>query len=205
MIVNTFNTSFNEYYTGHVITASSLELPIAIEDARAQLRMDDLRHDDEYLMLLIKAQCDLVERTYQAALLTKTVIEYHKQLPTNELRPMIVSGIGPVQSVTSVQYYNTDGVLTTWASSEYDVRITSGGATIQPKADYTYPSDFAIRTDSVVITYTAGYGDTAASIPPTVRLGILSRIGRAYTNREDSAEQVMSMSDVLLQPLRRWI
>ena len=32
MIVNTFNTSFNEYYTGHVITASSLELPIAIED-----------------------------------------------------------------------------------------------------------------------------------------------------------------------------
>jgi hypothetical protein len=29
MIINAFNTSFNEYYTGHVISNSSAELPIA--------------------------------------------------------------------------------------------------------------------------------------------------------------------------------
>jgi hypothetical protein len=88
--------------------------------------LDDLRHDDEYLMLLIKAQCDLIERSYQAALFTKTVVEYHKQFPLNSLRPMIVSGVSPVQSITSVRYYNTDKYLTTWPAEQYDVRISSG-------------------------------------------------------------------------------
>jgi hypothetical protein len=71
--------------------------------------------------------------------------------------------------------------------------------------NYSYPSDVQIRPDAVTITYTAGYGTSSINIPDTVRLGILSRIGRAYTNREDSKETEFSMSDVLLQPLRRWI
>ena len=66
MIASDYNTTHSPYYTGYTVNAETIseELPVAIEDARAQLRMDDLRHDDEYLMLLIRAQCDLIERSY---------------------------------------------------------------------------------------------------------------------------------------------
>lgn len=207
MILSDYNTTFSQYYTGHTVNAETIseELPVAIEDARAQLRMDDLRHDDEYLMLLIRAQCNLIEQSYQCALLNKGVSEYHKQFPYDNNRPMVIAGLAPVLTVSSVEYYDSSGNLQTWASTQYNVKVTSGGATIQPKPEYSYPTDISIRPDAVTINYTAGYGTTSASIPDSVRLGILSRIGRAYTNREDSRETEFSMSDVLLQPLRRWI
>ena len=207
MIASDYNTTHSPYYTGYTVNAETIseELPVAIEDARSQLRMDDLRHDDEYLMLLIRAQCDLIERSYQVSLLNKGVSEYHKQFPYDSLRPMTLAGLVPVQSVSAIEYYNSSGTLTTWASNQYDVKVTSGGATVMPKSGCSYPSDVQIRPDAVTITYTAGYGTSSINIPDTVRLGILSRIGRAYTNREDSKETEFSMSDVLLQPLRRWI
>ena len=206
MIWNDYSTSHSPYYTGYVVSAETIseELPVAIEDARAQLRMDDLRHDDEYLMMLIRGQCDLIERSYQCSLLNKTVTELHRQFPLSSTVPMVIAGLWPIGSITSVQYYDSANTLQTWASSEYTTNISSGCVTIIPKPNYTYPSDMAVRPDAVQITYVAGYGTSPANIPDSVRLGLLSRIGRAYTNREDSPEQVFSMSDVLLQPLRRW-
>lgn len=206
MIWNDYSTTHSPYYTGYTVSSETIseELPVAIEDARAQLRMDDLRHDDEYLMLLIRAQCDIIERSYQCSLLNKTVTENHRQFPLSSITPMVIAGLWPIGSITSVQYYDSAGTLQTWASSEYTTNISSGCVTIMPKSNYTYPSDLAVRPDAVQITYVAGYGTSSASIPDSVRLGLLSRIGRAYTNREDSPEQVFSMSDVLLQSLRRW-
>ena len=196
---------YGRYYTGHTITAESAELPVSLEAVRMQLRMDDLRHDDEYLIMQIKAQCALIEKQYQCALLTKTVVEHHSRFPQYSTDTLFISGIGPVNSVTSIAYYDSDNTLQTWASSEYTFTASSGGANISLNPDYYWPTDLANRPDAVVVTYSAGYGSGPSSLPPNVTAGVLSRIARAYTNREDSREEGMSMSDVLLQPLKRWI
>ena len=196
---------YGKYYTGHTITAESAELPVSLEAVRMQLRMDDLRHDDEYLIMQIKAQCALIEKQYQCALLTKTVVEHHSRFPQYSTETLFISGIGPVNSVTSIAYYDSSNTLQTWASSEYVFTASSGGANISLKPDYYWPTDLANRPDAVVVTYSAGYGSGPSSLPSNVTAGILSRIARAYTNREDSREEGMSMSDVLLQPLKRWI
>lgn len=196
---------YGRYYTGHTITAESAELPVSLEAVRMQLRMDDLRHDDEYLIMQIKAQCALIEKQYQCALLTKTVVEHHSRFPQYSTNTLFVSGIGPVNSITSIQYYNSAGTLQTWASTEWNFTASSGGANITLKPDYSWPTNLANRPDAVIVTYSAGYGTGPSALPPNITAGILSRIARAYTNREDSREEGMSMSDVLLQPLKRWI
>ena len=199
------NYRYGKYYTGHTISAESAELPVSLEAVRMQLRMDDLRHDDEYLIIQIKAQCALIEKQYQAALLTKTVVEHHSQFPDYTTDTLFVAGIGPVNSITSIQYYDDSNTLQTLSSSQYNFSVSSGGANITLKPDYYWPRLLAVRPDAVIITYSAGYGSGPSSLPPNVTAGILARIARAYTNREDSREEGMSMSDVLLGPLKRWI
>lgn len=193
----------SDKYTGHKFTAQSSELAVKLEDARAQLRMDDLRHDDTYIIGLIKSQVALIERVYSVAFLTKTVEEYQSGFPVSSSLPMYLA-IAPVSAITSIKYVDSTGNEQTWSNSEYESRITPTETYVIPKVNYCYPSDLMIRPDAIRIVYTAGFGSVPSSVPDDYRLGILDRIGRAYTNREDSPESAYSMSDVLLQPLKRW-
>lgn len=194
---------FSKYYTSHKFSSVSAELPVALADVRSQLKMDDLRHDDEYLTTLTKGQCAYVEYQYAVALLSKTVVEYHSKFPCKSTEAITLHVV-PGVTVTSIQYIDSDGTTQTWASSEYDVTLSGKELIIIPKVDYCYPTDLAVRPDAVIITYTAGFGNGPSSIPAGVRMGILSRIGRAYAQREDAPEYQTSMSDVLLHELKRY-
>ena len=194
----------NSKYTSHSFTSESSDLPVFLEDARAQLKLDDLRHDDEYLISLIKGQCSHIEWQYSCALLEKTVLEYHSGFPSLSTLPIRLH-VAPASAVSSIQYIDSAGDTQTWSSSEYSVKVLNAGViSIIPKVSYCYPTDLAIRPDAVSITYTAGFGTTPSSIPAGVKLGILARIGRAYTQREDAPEYKTSMSDVLLHQLKRY-
>ena len=190
-------------YTGHKVTTESAKMPVSLEDARLQLRLDDLAHDDSYVEMLVYAQCSYVENQYQVALLSKTIEEYHCAFPTLSDSPLWLR-IAPFQSVTSVKYIDSTGTEQTWSSGEYDAKIFKSGAFVVPKPTYSWPSDMAMRPDAVKVTYEAGYGATPATIPQFVKLGILSRVGRAYTQREDPTTNNTSYSDVFLHPLYRF-
>ena len=187
-------------YTGYKVTTESEKLAVPLEDARLQLRLDDLAHDDAYVEALIYAQVSYVEAQYACALLSKTIEEYHSEFPALSSDALWLR-IAPFQSITSVKYIDSDGAEQTWTSSEYDTKIYKSGAFVIPKPDYVWPSDLATRPDAVKITYEAGYGATPATIPHFVKLGILARVGRAYTQREDPLSSGTSYSDVLLHPL----
>lgn len=190
-------------YTGYKITTESAKLPVTMEDARMQLRLDDLAQDDAYVEALIYAQCSYVETQYSAALLSKTIEEYHSSFPCMATESLWLR-VAPFQSVTSVKYLDSTATEQTWNSAEYATKVFKSGAFIIPKPDYVWPTDLAIRPDAVKITYEAGYGATPASIPQWIKLGILARIGRAYTQREDPKTDSMSYSDTLLHPLYRF-
>jgi uncharacterized phiE125 gp8 family phage protein len=187
-------------FTGFKFTAESPVLPVPLEDARLQLRLDDLAHDDAYVESLVYAQCSWVEQQFGVALLTKTVEEYHTSFPKKATDALWLR-VSPVQSVTSVKYVGSDGAEQTWGANEYASAIVGKRTMIVPLPAYGWPTGLSVRPDAVKVTYSAGFGSAPANVPHYVRLGILARVGRAYTNREDPVTNSAGYSDQLLSPL----
>lgn len=123
----------------------------------------------------------------------------------------------PLQSITSVKYYDVDGVLQTLSASLYRVIIETGPmcqpGLVVPVYGQVWPS---IRDDygAVTIRFVAGYGTAGSSIPEDVRNWMLLNIGNLWENRETivvSKGQVIDLNktigDGLLSPyiVREWV
>ena len=185
-------------YTGHT-TTKSLVLPIPFEDARRQLRLDDLAQDDDHVRMVSAALCDDIERTFSIAMLTQTVVETHSAFPVKSNLPLWVA-VRPGISVTSVAYIDSDGASQTFSASNYEVTTTSRGMFVIPKVTSEWPSDLSVRPDAVTITYQAGYGTAPTNVPLAMRLAVLNRLGRFDADREDGVQEKVTASDVLLHP-----
>lgn len=183
-------------YTGHTRTKSEV-LPVPFEDVRRQLRMDDLVQDDDHIRMIAMAVCDDIERQYNAALITQTIVEKHSAFPAKSETPIWVA-IRPGLSVTSVAYIDSDGASQTFSSSDYDVSTTERGMYVIPKVDKDWPTDLAVRPDAVTITYQAGYGTIPTNVPAAIRLAVLNRVGKYDADREDAVSEKATASDSLL-------
>ena len=92
----------------------------------------------------------------------------------------------PIQSITSIQYYNTDSpeALTTLASNVYSLYAN----TIYRRYGMDWPTSWAIRPDAVQITYVTGYLDNASprasTMPEDIEDAMYLIIGDLYENRE---------------------
>lgn len=105
----------------------------------------------------------------------------------------------PLQGVTSVEYIDSDGALQSFEggspTAPYWRAVTYGGpygrrGFVEPLYGLSWPTP-RCETDSVRITYTCGYGDTAAEVPPLVR-GILCYLV-AHFDQFPSATQIGSV------------
>jgi len=168
-----------------------------------EIRSDHLRVDDgdelEHIRFLIRAVTANIEKLYSLALITQTVTEYFDGWPECGCR-VIKLAVRPVASVTSVKYYDDDGVLQTLSSSLYRTDTVSLQARVELDDDESWP-DLDYRTNAVQIEYTAGYGATSQAVPENIRHAINLMVGTLYENREDvSDEFVMNRSRQLLAP-----
>lgn len=69
--------------------------------------------------------------------------------------------VEPVSAVTSVQYYATDGVLTTLDSSLYQTQLAHSPPLIAPAPLTVWPVVQSERLNGVQVTFTAGYATRA--------------------------------------------
>ena len=76
-----------------------------------------------------------------------------------------------LQSVTSVEYYQTDNTLTTFSSSSYFVDSFGVRGRIVLNEGYTWP-DNVRSLAAVKIIYVAGYGDDRSDVPEGIREAI---------------------------------
>lgn len=88
----------------------------------------------------------------------------------------------PLQSVTSVKYYDTAGTLQTFDSASYRALAYREPGQIALRDGYTWPSTIS-EPDAVQIEFVAGYG-AADDVDDRAKLAILSLIGTQYENRE---------------------
>lgn len=102
---------------------------------------------------------------------------------------------GPVISVTSVKYDDTDGNEQTVSSSDYTVdNNASGFGWIVPADDVAWP-DTIDAINAVRVRYVAGYeplsGDYTANIPDPIRAAVMMMVADIYQQRENfSAENL---------------
>lgn len=158
--------------------------PVTLAEAKLHMRVD-VSDDDTLIAALVKTAREYIELLTRprVAMVTQTwryVADTFPPSDTLELRPW------PLQTVTSVKYTDDDGVTTTMPSSDYLVDSTSAPGRLRLRSHASWPSVTLQELNGLTIEFTAGYGDTGASVPAALRQAILLMIGQWYENRESS-------------------
>lgn len=168
-----------------VTTGPDVE-PITLTEAKLHCRIDN-NEEDALIDLFRQVAREMTEQATNRSLITQTRVMKMDYFPRNFGRGFkddwasIFLPYGPVQSVTSVVYYDKDDVEQTLNSSLYWVDKDSDIARIIAKD--SWPGTYE-RPNAVTITYEAGYGDSGASVPKPLRAAMLLVIGHLYENRQ---------------------
>lgn len=160
--------------------------PISLAEAKAQMRVEG-GDEDSIIQRLIDAAVAFVDvqGALGFAMITQTWAEW---LGPNQ--STVYLSLGPVQSVSSIKYYDTDGNLQTATLADFNIFGTPNRISISPKTSKAWPIT-QTRDDAIKIEYVIGYGSTSASVPQTVRHALLMLVAHWYENREASSEKQM--------------
>ena len=193
-----------------LITAPAVE-PISLTEAKAHLRINHT-DQDTLIELYIKAATAYVDGEngfLGRALVTQTWELVIDEFPTEG---EILLPLPPLQSVTSIEYDDGDGLPQTLATSEYTVDTVSepGWVTF---GEGGWPTTFD-GINAVRIRYVAGYSpssdsppDLTANVPASIKAAMLLLIGSMFANREQTivgviASQLPFGVEQLLRPYR---
>lgn len=181
-----------------LITSPAQE-PVSLQDIKLHLRIGHSAEDDYLESLIISARSQ-IESYLGRALITQT-----RGLYLNSF-PRVGCGIEipnpPLQSISTVQYYDSSGVLQTIDSENYFVADKSAPAFIIPVNSYSWPSTQVGRPQSVIVTYVAGYGDEPVSVPYPIKQAIKLIVGYFYENRENNSARAPRAAEYLVDDYR---
>jgi uncharacterized phiE125 gp8 family phage protein len=108
------------------------------------------------------------------------------ELPCWPMDGQVRLPIGPVQSVSSVKYYDAGGVQQTLvANADYQAWVGYRPPTIFPAPQKFWPVIQFGRVPAVTVDFVAGYGDTGSAVPAAAQQAILMTIGYWASNRGD--------------------
>lgn len=164
-------------------TAPTVE-PVSIDEAKRHcvIDLDDTDHDD-YINGLITMAREWVESYTWRKLITQTWYAYLDDWPSKD---WIELPFGELQSVTSVKYYDTDNTEYTWSTTEYIVGTEYQHGRITLADGYTWPNENLYPSAPIVVEFVCGYGDTAASVPASIKHALKMMIAETFENREMS-------------------
>lgn len=166
---------------GLTLITAPTTFPVTNLEAKAHCRVEDTS-EDALIDGLIAAATDYVEQYTGKALMAQTWRATFDEFSDSILLPK-----NPVQSVTSVTYYDTLGVLQTLSSDNYTVDLESDPAWIVINADATWP-DLADGVNMVRIDFVAGY----ATVPASIKHAILLLVGQWFEHRSAVADKAVS-------------
>lgn len=161
------------------VSAPAVDL-ITLAEAKAHLRVDGT-DEDQLIGALVGAAIDHLDGhagITGRALVTQTWAERFAHF---EYRMRLA--VKPVQSVSSVVYFDNDGIEQTVPADVYRLHEDAVGAYLVQREDKSWPST-ASRDDAVTITVVAGFGDAATDVDQGIRHAALMLIGHWYEQRE---------------------
>jgi len=157
--------------------------PVSTEQAKDHLR---IAHDDEDqdIAQMVSAARLIVEARSGMRLYTQTVevradswVDLHDPQRSDVLRLRVA----PIQSITSVKYYqSSDDVDTTMSTADYVTDLVGVPARIQVKSSWPSTNDYI---GNIRIRCVVGYSSVPL-IPSHFKRAILLLVGHYYENRE---------------------
>lgn len=171
--------------------------PVSLDDAKMHLRVDH-SHEDSLIVALIDAASAHIDGqgVLGRALITQTWATWVGSAPG-----VVTLPVGPFQSLTSIDYYDSDNALQSGTLSDFETRLAGDFVTVQPKSGASWPTAYS-RADAIKITYVVGFGDTGDDVPQSIRQAMLLLIGHWYENRmavsEANLKEVPLAVDALL-------
>ena len=180
-----------------VVTPPAAE-PLSTAEAKLHLRVDHTS-DDTLISALIVAAREHVENYIVGSLVEQTRAVYLSSWPYFPFR----LPCGPVQSIDSVKYTDSDGVEHTVSE---DLYYLSPGGELCIEPFESWPTARLRGPGAIEITYTTGYEpvvtvipgegddpdteetDYDANIPQAIKQAMLLLIGEWYEQREAAAD-----------------
>jgi len=155
--------------------------PVSLADVKRHCRID-IEDDDDYVVGLIAAAREYIEDRFDTTLCTTVWQARYDCFPLWQL----VLPRQPMQSAAvTITYRNEAGSLVTMTStaSEFQIDHRTIPGRVYPLYNGVWP---AVRGDenSVMVEYTAGYGDDGASVPPVAKQMIRILCAAWYAQRE---------------------
>lgn len=196
--------------------APSIE-PVTVADVRLQARIIDAS-EDALLQLMIGAARRYAETYTGRSFVTQKWRAVGDAFPGQALMGVragiswsipdhaLVLEKGPIQLIDSITYTAMDGTTQIMPGTDWVADLT-GTPRITPRFGKIWPIPLP-QIGSVAVNFTAGYGDTADTVPEGIRHWILLRVATLYERREEVAEvtrgkiEALPFVDGLLDPYR---
>lgn len=172
------------------VTTAPTSEPVSVEDAKAHCRITD-NASDQLIEGFIRAAREAAEAYMGRGLMTQTVTYLLDGFANTMQLPLAA----PLQSVTSVKYYDSDGVQQTLATSVYDTDIKSRPGTVVLKPTQSWPSvQSEKRNGAVEIVYLVGW-TTAELVPERIKHGIKQYVAYLDLDRDGMEGQALAAKD----------
>ena len=184
------------------ITAPSKEA-VSPEEVKDHLRLTSDSDLGNLSMYIVSA------REYFEALTGRTIHQTKYRYILNQWPAgdsIILPRATPLIAITAVEYYDTAGTKTTWASADYIADTWSQPGRLVLGYGKLWPSFTAYPTAPIRIEYTAGIATTSpiSEASDELKMPILMLIAGAYENRESESVSFNPGSQVI-NMVSKWI
>ncbi len=197
-------------YTLTLKTAPAVE-PITTAQAISYMRLGALdATETAYLSGLIKTAREYCEKFQNRAYITQTWemtlsrFPYEHTNPMTEYRKTDVIEVpkGSLQTVNSIKYTNSSGVVTTLVENT-DYIVTKRGilGRISPPYGGIWPTATLYPLDPIVIEFTCGYGDGGEDVPVKAIQSMYMLISYWWDNRSAADVSVPHEVDFAVKSL----
>jgi uncharacterized phiE125 gp8 family phage protein len=185
-----------------VVTAEPAAEPITLEQAKAQCRAEGTSADDALFDSYIKSARIHVEKYCGIRLVTQTIV-----MRCSSFCDFASLADGPLQSITSISYLDTDGAAQALDAAVYQPVLFGLSPNIRLKPNQSYPTIYSAE-DAITVTAQAGYG-AAGVVPAPIVHAIKLLVGQWYDNRSpialgESVSEIPNSVAALLSNYRRW-
>jgi uncharacterized phiE125 gp8 family phage protein len=171
-----------------VLVTPPAEQPVSLAEAKAHLRVTS-NDDDVLIGSLIKAATAKLDG--YSGILGRALVTQTWAVDLDRFGDRLRLPLRPVQSVATVQYYDTAGVQQTLAGAGYALLADAIGSYVALAPNAVWPGTYG-RSDAVRVTFVAGYGN-AAAVPEPIRVAILLAVQHLYALR--NSENVFLRSE----------
>jgi uncharacterized phiE125 gp8 family phage protein len=181
---------------GYTVTVEPTVEPLTLAEVKNFLKEEQATNNDLITAMIVSAR-KIAEGKCNRRLVTQTVKLSLDDFPSEDIE---IQG-SPIQSISTVKYYDDDNNLQTLAATNYQLDITEEPARFGISSTGEWPSVYD-RFNAVEITFVAGYG-LAAAVPDNIKQAMYFMIGHWYENREDvvvgrQVNEVPQASEALL-------